>query len=144
MLGNFLVDLDNNPFEKSKNATTVMGPLASRREQLNTESKVSAFQMKPNLAMDGLGNTKDVSYSPTRVPAKERGKSFEDSSSDSDTKTQKSLFVKSMGKNVKGRKNDRIEDASELHLDAAMHTTRPTEVISLRLNIFFCYLCLEY
>ncbi|XVF24987.1 hypothetical protein REPUB_Repub13aG0174600 [Reevesia pubescens] len=62
------VDLDNNPSEKSKKASTVMGPLmgplSSRREQLDTESKDSALQMKPNFAMDGLGNVKDVSYLP--------------------------------------------------------------------------------
>ena len=141
LLGNFLVDLDDNPSEKSKKATNVMGPLmgplSSRREQLNTESKVSAFQMKPNFAMDGLGNAKDVSYSPTKNPTKDRGKSFEDSGSDSDTRVRNNLYVRSTGKNVKGRENGRMENASELLLDAATHPTLPTEVFNLRSNIFF-------
>ncbi|XWS20299.1 hypothetical protein CRYUN_Cryun31cG0088500 [Craigia yunnanensis] len=131
------VNLDNNPSEKSRKATNVMGPLmgplSSRREQLNTESKVSAFQMKPNFAMDGLSNAKDVSYSPTKIPTKERGKSFEDSGSDSDTRMRNNLYVRSTGKSVKGRENDK--NASELLLDAATPPILPTEWVPSNLSV---------
>ncbi|XVF26747.1 hypothetical protein REPUB_Repub14bG0045000 [Reevesia pubescens] len=121
------VDLDDNPSEKSKKASTVMGPLtsplSSRREQLDTKSKESALQMKSNLD------------SPSKIPTKERGKSFEDSGSDSDTRMQINSFVRNTGKNVKGRENDRMEDASELLLDAATHPTLPTEWVPPNLSI---------
>ena len=116
MLGNLLVDLDDNPSEKSKKASNVMGPLmgplSSSREQLDTRSKESALQMKPNLATDGLRNAKAVSYSSSKIPTKERGKSFEDSGSDSDTRMQNNSLVRNMEKNVKGRENYRMKDAS--------------------------------
>ncbi|XWS11921.1 hypothetical protein CRYUN_Cryun37aG0046700 [Craigia yunnanensis] len=133
------VDLDHNPSEKSKKSSNVMGPLmgplSSRREQLDTKSKESALRMKPNLAMDGLRNAKDVSYSPSKIPTKERGKSFEDSGSDSDTRMQNNLFVRNMGKNVKRRENDRMENASELLLDTAAHSTLPTEWVPPNLSV---------
>ncbi|XWS18995.1 hypothetical protein CRYUN_Cryun32bG0092800 [Craigia yunnanensis] len=133
------VDLDNNPSEKSKKASNVMGPLmgplSSGREQLDAKSKESALQMKPNLATDGLRNAKDVSYSPSKVPTKERNKSFEDSGSDSDTRMQNNSFVRNMGKNVKGREHDRMKDASELLLDSATHSTLPTEWVPPNLSV---------
>lgn len=137
---NFLVDLDSNPSEKSNKASSVfgplVGPLSSKREQLDTESKESARQVKANLAMDGLRNANDMSY-PPKVLTKEQGNSIEDSGSNSDTGMPKISFVRHTGKNVKGSANDRMEDASELVLDAVSHPTFPTEVISLRSNILF-------
>lgn len=141
LLGNFLVDLDNSPSEKSKKASNsmgpLMGPLSSMKEQLDTKSKESAFQMKPNLATDGLRNEKDVSFSPSKVSTKKQGKSFEDSGSDSDTRMQSNSFVRNMERNAKGRENDRKEDASELILDAAAHSALPAEVINLRSNVLY-------
>ncbi|XVF74581.1 hypothetical protein PTKIN_Ptkin13bG0121200 [Pterospermum kingtungense] len=129
------VDLDDNPSEKGKKASNIMGPVSSRREQVDTKSKESAFQLKPNLATDGLRNKKDVSYSPSKVPTKKRGKSFEDSGSESDTGMQNNSFVRNMERNAKGRENDRMEDASELILDAATHSTLPTEWVPPNLSV---------
>ncbi|XVE88896.1 hypothetical protein DITRI_Ditri19aG0105600 [Diplodiscus trichospermus] len=127
------VDLDDNPSEKGKKTSTVlgplMGPLSYRKEQSETKSKESAFQMKPNLATDGLRNAKDVSYSPSKIPTKEGGKSFEDSGSDTDTRMQNNLFVRNMGK------DDSMEDASELLPDAAMHSILPTEWVPPNLSV---------
>ncbi|XP_022714972.1 uncharacterized protein LOC111274526 isoform X2 [Durio zibethinus] len=132
------VNLEDNPSEKSKKASNVMGPpmgpLSSKREKLDAESKKSALQMKPNLATGGLTNAKDVFCSPSKLPIEERGKSFEDSGSDSDTRMQKNLFVRNMRKNAR-RENEIVEDASELLLDAATHPTLPTEWVPPNLSV---------
>lgn len=137
----FSVDLDDNPSEKIKKASNVMGPLmgslSSRREQLDAGSKEPALQMKLNLATDGLRNAKDISYSPSKFPTKERGKSLEESGSDSDTRLQNNSVVRDMGKNAKGKENKRTEDTSELLLDAATYPILPTEVISAKSNSLF-------
>ncbi|PPE02542.1 hypothetical protein GOBAR_DD00436 [Gossypium barbadense] len=108
------VDLDSNPSEKSNKASSVLvplvGPLSSKGEQLDTESKESAQQMKPNLAMDGLRNAKNMSYPPK-------------------------VLTKEQEKNVKGKVNDRMEDASELVLDAVSHPTFPTEWVPPNLSV---------
>ncbi|TYG75934.1 hypothetical protein ES288_D03G072800v1 [Gossypium darwinii] len=132
------VDLDSNPSEKSDKASSVLvplaGPLSSKREQLDTESKESARQMKPNLARDGLRNAKDMSY-PPKVLTKEQGNFIDDSGSNSDTGVSKISFVRHTGKNVKGKVNDRMEDASELVLDAVSHPTFPTEWVPPNLSV---------
>ncbi|KAB2094051.1 hypothetical protein ES319_A02G131600v1 [Gossypium barbadense] len=128
------VDLDSNPSEKSNKASSVLvplvGPLSSKGEQLDTESKESAQQMKPNLAMDGLRNAKNMSY-PPKVLTKEQGNSIEDS----DTGMSKISFVRHTEKNVKGKVNDGMEDASELVLDAVSHPTFPTEWVPPNLSV---------
>ncbi|EOY26788.1 PREDICTED: uncharacterized protein LOC18595932 [Theobroma cacao] len=133
------VDLDDNPSEKIKKASNVMGPLmgslSSRREQLDTGSKEPALQMKLNLATDGLRNAKDISYSPSKFPTKERGKSLEESGSDSDTRLQNNSVVRDMGKNAKGKENKRTEDTSELLLDAATYPILPTEWVPPNLSV---------
>ncbi|KAG4211749.1 hypothetical protein ERO13_A02G086700v2 [Gossypium hirsutum] len=132
------VDLDSNPSEKSNKASSVLvplvGPLSSKGEQLDTESKESARQMKPNLAMDGLRNAKNMSY-PPKVLTKEQGNSIEDSGSNSDTGMSKISFVRHTEKNVKGKANDGMEDASELVLDAVSHPTFPTEWVPPNLSV---------
>ncbi|TYH28477.1 hypothetical protein ES288_A02G145800v1 [Gossypium darwinii] len=128
------VDLDSNPSEKSNKASSVLvplvGPLSSKGEQLDTESKESAQQMKPNLAMDGLRNAKNMSY-PPKVLTKEQGNSIEDS----DTGMSKISFVRHTEKNVKGKVNDGMEDATELVLDAVSHPTFPTEWVPPNLSV---------
>ncbi|XP_052880490.1 uncharacterized protein LOC108467257 isoform X2 [Gossypium arboreum] len=132
------VDLDSNPSEKSNKASSVLvplvGPLSSKGEQLDTESKEYARQMKPNLAMDGLRNAKNMSY-PPKVLTKEQGNSIEDSGSNSDTGMSKISFVRHTEKNVKGKANDGMEDASELVLDAVLHPTFPTEWVPPNLSV---------
>ncbi|XP_021298740.1 uncharacterized protein LOC110427513 isoform X2 [Herrania umbratica] len=133
------VDLDDNPSEKVKKASNVMGPLmgslSSRGEQLDTGSKEPPLQMKLNLATDGLRNAKDICYSPAKIPTKERGKSLEDSGSDSDTTLRNNSVIRDTGKNAKGRENKRTEDTSELLLDAATYPTLPTEWVPPNLSV---------
>ncbi|OMO54105.1 hypothetical protein CCACVL1_28063 [Corchorus capsularis] len=127
------VDLDEKPSEKNKKASNVMGPLSSRREHLDNGIKESTLQMKPNLAIDGFRNAKDMS-SPSKIPGKERGKSFEDSGSDSETRVQNNLVMRNTGKNIKGRENEGMEDTSELLLDAATYSTLPIEWVPPNLS----------
>ncbi|GMI93811.1 SORTING NEXIN 3 [Hibiscus trionum] len=125
------VGLDDNPSEKGKKASNVMGPpmgpLTSRRQQLDTESKEPSLRVKPNLATDGLRNAKNVSNSPSKVAAEAWCKSSEDTGSGSDAKVRNTLLVKNSKENVKGRENEIMDNASELLLDSAMDPTLPTE-----------------
>ncbi|KAE8680777.1 hypothetical protein F3Y22_tig00111366pilonHSYRG00071 [Hibiscus syriacus] len=125
------VGLDDNPSEKSKKASNVMGPLmgplTSRRRQLDTESNEPSLQIKPNFATDELRNAKNVSTSPSKVPTEGWCKSSEDTGSDSDARVGNTLLVRNSKENVKGRENKIVEDASELLLDSAMYPTLPTE-----------------
>lgn len=68
-VGNFLVDLEDKPSEKSKQLPNFLGPttghLSPRREHLSSGSKESALPMKNNLVADGLrSNGKGMSHSP--------------------------------------------------------------------------------
>lgn len=139
-LGKFLVDLDDNPSRKGRKASNVMGPLmgplSSRRQLLDTESKGPSSQMRPNHATDGLRKARDVPYSPSKNPTEEWCKSVEDTGT-GDARVRITSSIKNTGKNVKGRENERMEDASELLLDATTYPTLPVEVISLWSNVFF-------
>ncbi|KHG17215.1 Sorting nexin-13 [Gossypium arboreum] len=124
------VDLDDNPSEKGRKASNVMGPLmgplSSSRQLLDTESKGPSSQIRPNHATDGLRKAKDVRYSPSKNPTEEWCKSVEDTGS-GDARVRNTSSIKNTGKNVKGRENERVEDASELLLDAATYPTLPVE-----------------
>lgn len=70
-VGNFLVDLEDKPSEKSKTLPNFLGPttdhLSPRREHLSTGSKESALPMKTNFVADGLrSNGKGMSHSPLK------------------------------------------------------------------------------
>ncbi|KAG4124965.1 hypothetical protein ERO13_D10G070500v2 [Gossypium hirsutum] len=124
------VDLDDNPSEKGRKASNVMGPLmgplSSRRQLLDTESKGPSSQIRPNHATDGSRKAKNVPYSPSKNPTEEWCKSVEDTGS-GDARVRNTSSIKNTGKNVKGRENERVEDASELLLDAATYPTLPVE-----------------
>ncbi|XP_039009481.1 uncharacterized protein LOC120137912 isoform X2 [Hibiscus syriacus] len=132
------VGLDDNPSEKGKKASNVagplMGPLTSRRQQLDTESKESSLQIKPNLATDGLRNAKNVSNSPSKVATEARCKSSEDTGNGSDAKVRNTSLVRNSKENVRGRENEIMEDASELLLDSDMYSTLPTEWVPPNLS----------
>ncbi|KAK8608454.1 hypothetical protein V6N13_023877 [Hibiscus sabdariffa] len=125
------VGLDDNPSEKGKKASNVMGPVmgpsTSRRQQLDTESNGPSLQIKPNLATDGLRNAKNVSNSPSKVATEAWCKSSEDTDSDSDARVRNISLVRNSKENDKRRENEIMEDASELLLDSAMSPTLPTE-----------------
>ncbi|KAE8662980.1 hypothetical protein F3Y22_tig00113124pilonHSYRG00585 [Hibiscus syriacus] len=124
------VGLDDNPSEKSKTASNVMGPLmvplTSGGQQLDTESNEPSLQIKPNFATDGLRNAKNVLTS-SKLPTEARCKSSEDTGSDSDTRVGNTLLVRNSKENVRGRENKIVEDTSELLLDSATYPTIPTE-----------------
>lgn len=70
-VGNFLVDLEDKPSEKSKKLPNSIGPttdhLSPRREHLSAGSKESALPMKNNFVADGLrSNGKGMSHSPVK------------------------------------------------------------------------------
>ncbi|MBA0599302.1 hypothetical protein Gorai_005528, partial [Gossypium raimondii] len=104
----------------------LMGPLSSRRQLLDTESKGPSSQIRPNHATDGSRKAKDVPYSSSKNPTEEWCKSVEDTGS-GDARVRNTSSIKNTGKNVKGRENERVEDASELLLDAATYPTLPVE-----------------
>lgn len=71
-----------------------------------------------------------MSRSPVQNTSKEHEKSLEDSRSGLDTSVQKSSpSLRNLGKPMKGRKSDGLEETSESLLDASTDPTLPTEVM---------------
>lgn len=131
---NFLVDLDDKPPENSQEVSNFIGPvidsLSTRREQLGTEHKESVLQTKNNFGADVVRmSAKDMSHSPGKKAGKVFGKSFKNPGSDSDMQKNASE-VRNVGKIVKGRESDGLEQMSESLHDAAIDPTLPTEVIN--------------
>lgn len=124
--GNFIVDLDDKPSEKSKGVSNYGGPAVTDLSSLKREP---ALQMKNNDVSDGFRlDAKGISYSPVKTPSKELAKPFENSGNDLETRAQKDAYsLRNSGRAVKGRAQS-PEVASELLLDAAMDPTLPTEV----------------
>ncbi|GKV27027.1 hypothetical protein SLEP1_g36233 [Rubroshorea leprosula] len=134
------VNLDDTPSEKRKEVSNrfgpVMNPLLTRINHLGTESKESALQMKHNLAADGVRNRKDIVNSLGKNPGEEHlGKSSSDFGIDSDTKVQNTFSIRNMGKNVKEEDSDRLEDTSEMLLDAVTDQTLPKEWVPPNLTL---------
>lgn len=132
---NFLVDLEDKPSERSTKFTNSIGNQISsssyRSEHLGSESKESAGQAKHNFVAEGQKfNVKEMSRSPVQNTSKEHEKSLEDSRSGLDTSVQKSSpSLRNLGKPMKGRKSDGLEETSESLLDASTDPTLPTEVM---------------
>lgn len=102
---------------------------------MGSESKESAGQAKHNFVAEGQKfNVKEMSRSPVQNTSKEHEKSLEDSRSGLDTSVQKSSpSLRNLGKPMKGRKSDGLEETSESLLDASTDPTLPTEVMMLLL-----------
>lgn len=146
----FVVDLEDKPSEKiakvSNSVGSLIGSSSSGRDQLGSESKESAWQVKDNVIADGQKvNVKEMSHSPVKSTSKERGKSSEDSGNGPDIMVQNnSSSLKNLGKPVKRREKDSLDEASELLLDAASDPTLPTEVIMYFYNALKSRPCLGF
>jgi sorting nexin-13 len=134
-VGNFLVDLEDKPSEKSKKLPNSIGPttdhLSPRREHLSTGSKESALPMKNNFVADGLrSNGKGMSHSPVKFLVNNLESQLT-IHYDSDTRPQNyASSPPNLGTTAKERDGYGLEEASESHLDAATDPTLPTEVVS--------------
>lgn len=127
---NFLVDLDDKPPETSKKLLNVTGPvvdqLSSRGEHLSIENRESSLQLKNNSTVDGLRlDTKGSSHS--SVAGKEHEKSFT-SESDPNGRMQQTHPSRNLGKMLKERETDGLEEISRSLADAATDPSLPTEV----------------
>ncbi|XP_057465068.1 uncharacterized protein LOC130754828 isoform X2 [Actinidia eriantha] len=132
------VDLDGTPRERSKEGQDALGPpvnqLSSQREQRNVESKESPLPMKHNFVTDGSRlKAQGTVHSPQTKCAKEFGKPFEDSGSDSDNAEQinKSPAIKPK----KRREGDRLQVSSQSLIDAATNPSLPTEWVPPNLSV---------
>ncbi|KAL9463438.1 hypothetical protein AB3S75_001280 [Citrus x aurantiifolia] len=135
------VDLEDKPSERSTKFTNSIGNQISsssyRSEHLGSESKESAGQAKHNFVAEGQKfNVKEMSRSPVQNTSKEHEKSLEDSQSGLDTSVQKSSpSLRNLGKPMKGRKSDGLEETSESLLDASTDPTLPTEWVPPNLSV---------
>ncbi|KAH9666001.1 phox (PX) domain-containing protein [Citrus sinensis] len=135
------VDLEDKPSERSTKLTNSIGNQISsssyRSEHLGSESKESAGQAKHNFVAEGQKfNVKEMSRSPVQNTSKEHEKSLEDSRNGLDTSVQKSSpSLRNLGKPMKGRKSDGLEETSESLLDASTDPTLPTEWVPPNLSV---------
>ncbi|XP_038694235.1 uncharacterized protein LOC119991824 isoform X2 [Tripterygium wilfordii] len=136
------VDLDDKPSEKDEKVSNIVQPLSgslsSTGEQLGTECKEATLQTRNDFVTDGIRLTaKEVSFSPGKKPGKESVKSFVDSGSDLDIRTQKDRsFIRNSGKILEGRKNGGKDEASMLPIDdTASDPTIPTEWVPPNLSV---------
>lgn len=98
---------------------------------MGSESEESAGHAKDNFVVEGQKfNVKEMFHSAGKNTSKEHEKPLEDSQSGLDASVQKSsVSIRNLGKPMKGRKSDGLEETSELLLDASTDPTLPTEVI---------------
>lgn len=135
------VNLDYTACEKNKEVgktvRPVLDPVSYRRDLLNAESKESAPQVKRNSVTDGSRlNSKSLALSPSKKPAKEFGKPFEDSGSDSDKMVRKNdSSTQKLGKTIKGGEVDGLHASSGSHIDAASDPTLPSEWVPPNLSV---------
>lgn len=135
------VDLEDKPSEKSTKLSNSIGNLISpssyRRENLGSENEESAGHAKDNFVAEGQKvNVKEMFHSPGKNTSKEHEKPLEDSRSGLDTSVQKSSpSIRNLGKPMKGRKSDGLEETSELLLDASTDPTLPTEWVPPNLSV---------
>ncbi|KAL7162453.1 hypothetical protein ACSBR2_042862 [Camellia fascicularis] len=131
------VNLDNTPHERSREAQTALRtaqPLSSRREQQNAESKESASPVKHNfVAHESKLNTKAAVHSPQKRSAKEFGKPFEDSASDSDNVNQRNTSPNRTS--IKGSEGDKLQVSPQSLIDASTDPTLPSEWVPPNLSV---------
>ncbi|XP_050231801.1 uncharacterized protein LOC126680680 isoform X2 [Mercurialis annua] len=118
------VDLGDKPSDKSRKVSNFSGAdvtsLTTKREQLGTEHKQSAAEMKRNLVADSVRmSPKNISHSTVGKIGKE--------SVPRDSDTQKNSSVGNIGNTLKARLADGVAQSSESFDDASTDSTLPAE-----------------
>ncbi|XP_071901516.1 uncharacterized protein [Coffea arabica] len=133
---NFVVTAHERNKNYQSNVGIVRDPVSSKKEHLDAVKKETAFGIKhEGMPERSQMNAKSLALSPPKKPLNVVRKTLEDSSSDSDSTTHRSLIShKNLGK-MSNSGQAGFNASSELHTDAASDPTLPSEWVPPNLSL---------
>lgn len=133
---NFAVTAHERNENYQSSVGIVRDPVSSKREHVDAEKKESAFGIKHEGMPEGSQmNAKSLALSSPKKPLNLVRKTLEDSSSNSDSTTNRSLIShKNLGKTSNSGQGG-LHASSELHTDAASDPTLPSEWVPPNLSL---------
>ncbi|XP_071903227.1 uncharacterized protein [Coffea arabica] len=133
---NFVVTAHERNKNYQSNVGIVRDPVSSKKEHLDAVKKETAFGIKhEGMPERSQMNAKSLALSPPKKPLNVVRKTLEDSSSDSDSTTHRSLIShKNLGK-MSNSGQAGLHASSELHTDAASDPTLPSEWVPPNLSL---------